>query len=246
MTELEKAVESYKDLMALSNLDLDEVPKSVRAGRESQKREAQSGLHAAKEVVQANLKKALFGICVKGDVEAFVAIATEEAECLVVDADAMYRRISNFVGSTMGDRQEFGVSQFAALIQELRQIGTELKLGEMPSPRWTEPVSVGNQAGLFKQVKTMVESATGIELLARYVTSQIVDAAIASGVAKNTVPVILKGEASEALLNSIFQEGRTLTTTLEGVVTKEVVLEVFSKVKKQLKSKTTKGSTTNE
>lgn len=248
MTDLEAALQEYTDTLALSTLNLDEVPYNVRAGKESQKREAEARLEEVQARYGVQLRKAAFGIAVVGPgTEAFVKIALEESESLVVNGAEMYERIVDRVAPSMGDRQEFGVGQYSVVIQELRSIGGELNVTSMPSPKWSEPVHVGDRGGLLKHVRGMVDSSVGLDLLALYIGRQVLAAALKVGSNRNTIPVIVTGlepGSAATLLTKTFHEGRNalVDTTMEKdkEVTKDFVLDAFDKVKKQLKTKTPK------
>jgi hypothetical protein len=247
MTELEAALTKYAETKALAELNLDVVPRNVRPGKESQKREAQDNMEAVRDAYGEALRKATWGISVTGPgTETFVKKAVEEAEVIVVAADALYRRIADRVQPTLGANGEFGVSQYSAVIQEMRTIGGEMNVVSMPSPRWSEPVNVGNYDGLLKHITGMVDSSVGTDLTALFVSRQILDQALKAGVNRNTVPVVLTGltEGSEpAFLTKAFQKGRsTVIRTTEEAVTTEYVLDVFNNIKKQLKSQKTKNT----
>lgn len=240
MTETEETLKAYNDTKALAELNLDDVPSNVRPGRESQKRNAIADLREVKISYGTALMKAAFAVILQGPGTAdFVKLAEEEAEVLVVDAAGMYQRIADRLGPTMSDTRTFGVSQFGGLIQELRNIASELGVNSMPSPQWSEPVNVGDAQGLLNHVRTVVDSSAGPELLALYVKRQLTDAGIEEGSDKNTVPVLITGlnEASAAnLLTKAFAEGRSLLVPTTADVNKEFVLDTFNKIKKQLKS----------
>lgn len=245
MTEIEAALTKYAETKALADSNLEEVPRNVRPGREAQKREAQDSLEALRDSYAEALRKVTFGISVTGPgSESFAQKAIEEAEVIVVAADTLYRRIADRVEPTMGSNGEFGVSQYSAVIQEMRTIGGEMNVVSMPSPKWTEPVNVGNYAGLLKHVTSMVDSSVGTDLAALFVNREIVEQALKAGVNRNTVPVVLTGlteGAEPAFLTKAFQKGRNaVVRTTQEAVTTEYVLEVFNNVKKQLKSQKTK------
>lgn len=240
MTETEETLKAYNDTKALADLNLENVPLNVRPGRESQKRNAIANLRETKFRYGTALMKAAFAVNIQGPgTDEFVKLAREEAEVLVADAADMYRRIADRLNPTMSDSRIFGVSQFSGLIQELRNIASELGVSSMPSPQWSEPVNVGDAQGLLNHVRTVVDSSAGPELLALYVKSQLTDAGIEEGSDKNTVPVLITGltEAMAVdLLTKAFPEGRTLLVTTTKDVNKEFVLDTFNKIKKQLKT----------
>ena len=239
MSDLEASLKEYNDTLALSNLNLDDVPRNVRAGRESQKRDAAANLELVRDRYAAALRKATFGIAVVGPgTEEFVKIAKEEAEVLVVDGTELYRRITDRVAPSMGTNRDFGVSQYSAVITELRAIAQELNLFSMPSPKWTEPVAVGDDEGLLKYITAMVDSGVGLDLAALYISQQILTAGLAAGADKTTVPVLVTGLGDKAtqMLPKLFHEGRNALVQTTSEVTKEFVLDTFNKVKKQIKS----------
>lgn len=241
MSELSETLKTYKDALAVSKTNLDDVPYNVRGGREAQKRQAQASLPALKQEYQDGLVKAAFGIALKGPgVEDFLRIAKEEADVLVIDGAAMYRRIADRIEPSLGTDRVFGVSQFSALIQELRNIGSELNIDAMAAPRWEQPATVNGDQGLLSHVRAVVESALDTTLLAAYVRSQIAEAGIAAEADKTTVPVLITGvpeSSAVPLLKNVFQEGRSLLVSTPTDTNKEFVLETFTKVKKQLKKK---------
>ncbi len=245
MTEIEAALTRYTETKALAELNLDEVDRKVRPGKESQKREAQDQLEALRDTYGEALRKVTWGISVTGPgTEAFVKKAVEEAEVIVVDAAALYKRIADRVAPSIGSNGEFGVSQYSTVIQEMRTIGSEMNVVSMPSPKWAEPVNVGNYEGLLKHITGMVDSSVGTDLTALFVTRQIREQALKAGVNRNTVPVVLTGltEGTEpAFLTKAFAKGRnSVVRTTEVEVTTEYVLSIFNDIKKLLKSQKTK------
>ena len=238
MSDLEVALKEYNDNLALANLNLDDVPRNVRAGRESQKRDAEANMETFRDRYAGALRKAVFGLAVVGpDTEEFVRIAKEEAEVLVVDGSELYKRIADRVAPSMGTNREFGVSHYSTVITELRTIAQELNVFSMPSPKWSEPVSVGDEVGLLKHITSMVDSGVGLDLAALYITRQILTAGLAAGADKNTVPVLVTGLGDKAtqMLPKLFHEGRNALVQANEV-NKEFVLDTFNKVKKQIKS----------
>lgn len=246
MTELEAALAKYNETKSVAEMNLDDVSPKVRPGKESQKREAMDNLEGVRKAYADALRKATWGISVTGPgADSFVKKAVEEAEVLVVAVDGLYKRIADRVATTLGSSGEFGISQYSAVVQEMRTIGSELNVVSMPSPKWTEPVDVGGYEGLLRHVTGMVDSSAGSDLVALYVDRQVVEQALKSGVNRNTVPVVLTGltEGSEqAFLNKAFAEGRsTVVRTKEKETTTEYVLNIFNEIKKLLKSQKTKS-----
>lgn len=239
MSELEQSLKLYTETLALSNLNLDDVPSNVRPGRESQKRQAASDLEHVRNQYASDLRKALFGLLVTGPgTDAFLKIAEEEAEVVVVDGAAIYKRIADRVAPAMSSNREFGVSHYSAVIQELRTIGGELNVTSMPAPVWSEPANVADAEGLLKHVRGMVNSGVGLDLPALYISRQIIDAAIAAGSNRPTVVVVVTGleDVAEAMAPKLFHEGRSIQVTTTSEVNKEFVLDTFNKVKKQIKA----------
>jgi len=241
MTEIEAALTKYLETKAIAELNLDDVPRNVRPGKEAQKREAQDSLESIRDSYGEALRKATFGISVTGPgTETFAKKAVEEAEVLVIDAGSFYDRIAERVAPSIGPDNQFGVTQYGLVIQELRSIGSELNVVSMPSPKWSEPCSVGTREGLLKHIAGMVNSSVGLDLVALYTNRQILTQAVKAGVNRNTVPVVVTGlaEGTEPeFLTKTFQKGRNavIRTTTEEVTT-EYVLEVFNNIKKQLKT----------
>lgn len=239
MSDLETSLKEYNDNLALANINLDDVPVKVRAGKESQKRDALSNVEDFRDRYGAALRKAAFGLALSGPgSEEFIRVAKEEADVLVVDGSELYKRIADRVAPSMGTNREFGVSQYSAVITELRAIAQELNVYSMPSPKWTEPVNVGDDVGLLKHITSMVDSGVGLDLAALYITRQILTAGLAAGANKTTVPVIVTGLGDKAaeMLPKLFHEGRSLLVDAPKDVTKEFVLDTFTKVKKQIKT----------
>lgn len=238
MTDIETALKNYLDNLAVAATNLDDVPRSVRAGRESQKRDAQAAIPDLKKRYADALKRAAFGIAVLGSgTEKFVELARAEADVLVVDSLVLYRRIASRVSDAMGTGREFGVSHYGAVISELRAIAEELDITSLPSPKWTEPVSVSDEQGLFNHVRNMVDSGVGLDFAVLYISQQILDSALAAEADKNTVPVLVTGLGEKAtLVSKLFHEGRNAVVQTTDEVTRDFVLETFNKVKKHIKT----------
>lgn len=241
MTELETALKQVVETQRLADTVLDDVPRNVRSGREAQMREAQAQLEGVKDAYGEVLRKSLVVIaCTGTGTDDFSRLSVEEADALVVDGDEFYKRIVDRVEPSMSNNGEFGVSQYSTLIQELRSIGMEMNVVSMPSPKWSEPVAVNNHDGLLQHVRQMVESTVGVDLQALYVGRQITRAALKAGSDRNTVPVVVTGvprSTATQLLTKLSHEGRNALVDAPEVVTKEFVLEIFNKIKKQLKLK---------
>lgn len=241
MSDLEIALKAYRDTVATATLNLDDVPLRVRAGKESQKRQAEANLVAMLKLYAIELRKASFGVAVTGPSAAeFVKLFKEETEtALVVNGAQIYKRIADRVFPAMGSNREFGVSHYSMMITELRVIADELDIASMPSPKWTEPVNVADEGGLLNHVRNMVDSSAGVELTSLYLSRQIVSEGLAFKSDEPTVPVLVTGlepKTADELLSKTFPEGRFTLVKTKEVTTKEDVLEVIKTIKQQIKN----------
>lgn len=245
MSELEKALSDYNANVALANLNLDEVPTKVRAGKEGQKRQAQANLETMEKAYGEQLRKVTFGLAVMGPgADKFIKEFVAEADTsLVVNGAEIYQRIADRVAPAMGNTKEFGVSHYGIVITELRTIANELNILSMPSPKWSEPVSVATTDGLLNHVRSMVDSSAGVELTSLYLRRQISNAGLKAGSDAPTVPVLVTGldpQTAEELLVRTFPEGRFALVNTKETTTKEDVLEAIKNIKQQIKKNKTK------
>lgn len=233
---LEEVVQKYKEAQALINTEIENIPYQNRAGFMMRRGDAQQNLHSFHKTYGDELSKVAFGVCVLGDdAEAFVTLAKEAADVITVDASAFLSRLVLPIEEAMGMKREFMVQHLNLLGQGLMSMAIELGVTSFQAPRWKDEVNVSTKEGLVSYVKSVVDSSVGPEFSDMYLKKLIVDSGLKGGIVGKTVPVLVTGLDNKYTMNRIFAD-RNLTVTPKNP-TNELVLEVFNKIKKQLKGK---------
>lgn len=233
---LQEMTETAK--VAATNLDT--VPYKNRASAAIAKNDAETKLKALREEYTAQLRERVLTIFVVGskeDCAIFTKIATDEADVLSIDADAMYEKMAADVEPTIGAQRMFGGTQLQHLIRSLEQRGREANAGFLPVPRILDVVVVNPPVTTKAVVKDIIVSQIGVDLNARWIEAQIVELAIAAEYGEKFVPVVVTCENvddAKVLKPKIFS-GRGIGEALDKPVTVATVQETISRLKESLK-----------
>ena len=238
METLSTLMKEYQETKRIDTEDISMVSFKVRPGREAAKRTAEQRLESLASRYTELLRKAAFGIFVTGpgSIE-FAKIANGEGESLTVDAEALYQRFAAAIEPTIGFTHQFGTQQLLVLLQQLREIGTELNLRDVDVPRGIESQIVPTTRALVTFLKKFVEN-TNPTLNVLYMEKQAFDSAVFNESTGVVVPVVVLNAQPEEVerLGRQFLSGRfvRVDTTIDQP-SKELVIATFTTIQKTLK-----------
>src|SRR4051812_22339910 len=124
-TEVQDALKKLKETRAAAARDFAGDVRT-RPGHEMAQRQAQADLPGLeKKFAALFVKNIAFPIFLSGPEEAtkeFVAFAKDKTEVVTLSYEGLFENLSSSVKASIGRHREFGTSQYAILVRELRQL----------------------------------------------------------------------------------------------------------------------------
>ena len=241
--QLQKLLEDIQKHTTTANIDLDNLPPSVRGGWGSSKREAAEKLVPLKQKYAAALMSGRAGVFLLGpsDKQAdFGAVFTKYGD-LVADADALYSRLATPVEAAMGDTRQWGVTQSHQLILGLKEVMTELNLTELDSPSHAVMPILEDAKAVKEHIRSIVRQTLGDSLNRLYIEAQFAKAATEICYTNSTSPALVVNAREDEIagLGKAFGRGilRTITLSAEDEVNVEFVLNKVMQQKTEVSPK---------
>jgi hypothetical protein len=212
-----------------------------RAGHELAKKEAAIVLEKLQKTLAEEVALVAVPVYVSGKNAKALAVAmSEQTPAAVVDLNAIYGTIFESVKRSIGRSQEFGVSQFAIVIQELRQMAVQNNLAAIDIPKFGEPVSIANDEALMATVVRYADLTVGAELAVNYIRKQTGEQAVKAIQEKVPVfPVFVLNAAQkhqELLTKKLFRRSIDAAVEAPTEVNEEAAINALKSIKKTLKN----------
>jgi hypothetical protein len=244
MRDLEDIVKDLAQNIQHANIDLEAANYKSRPSLTHLKNEAQGRVEKLKVEYAQRIRASSVGIFLYGDsdrLQAFTAIAEEEAGVLAVNAGELFERLAMRVEASLGASREFGPTQLQGLIEALSTLSKDMGIRSMPKPKLQDLVAVADQQELIQHVRRLVESAVEGDLLRLYVDQKVNEVAVEAQFAGSVLPVAVLGTSREdlAVLAPLFTHSVSVEvgTSEDGAVDREYVLSKLEAMKKSLKGK---------
>src|SRR5688572_18009735 len=238
MTALDKLVAEIDKVSKTAKKNLEDLPVAVRGGWSGAITEAKAKLKELEEQYKTLLLKNGVAIFLKGDpskVAEFVKLFRDEKDGPVVDANALYNRLTDPVVMTLpeGRGVEWGVAQTHRLHLAIQEVMHDLGLSEMPMPARDVPAFIKGRDDVFAHVRRLVRSATNNDLNKLYMEKQLTDQARLIRYTGVMVPVAIlnAGDDETFDLGRAFGKGSsTVSLTQEEEINKEFVTKYMKDI----------------
>jgi hypothetical protein len=229
-------LEKIAQTQTILDQDLTGWNPKTRPGKESQKTRAIDEMRALQQRYNQYVSTAAAVVVLKGagDQTGFCQVAKDEAEALIVDGSALYRRLADGIAPSLGKRKDFAPAQMMILLAELEGVSRELDIVSFDTPVFKGAVC-NNKAELTEHIASIIRSTLGTDLNRIFIRRQVLQLAAAAKASKNVIPVVvvsaLDAEA-DALALSLFGAGVVVKTP--ETADKKAVHTAFTALKKRI------------
>ncbi len=229
----QQLLQQLKTAQEIVDIDLLSWPRSTLASKEIQQIEAKASIRSLQEQYGAYLLQSAAVMVLQGSEAAqntFQAIAKAEGHTVNVDAGRLYRELAEPTEASLGDRREWGVSQFQQLLYGLMTVARDLGLTEITLPRPVDWPVTADAAATVAHVRNIIRhSPVGDTLQALYLRHLVMLEAIRLGWDEAVVPVLVAHavpEEAQVLAQGLYRAG--IVVDVPETVDRALVLKTFS------------------
>ena len=236
-------IETIQKIQEAKTIIARDVPNDMRlyAGHQMAKAEASRSLETLYKQLAEDVAQVAVPVYVSGSTGLQLARSMQlQTPSAVVDLNDIYRTVFDAIAPTIGRSREFGVSQFATFLREIRQLAAANGLAAVQTPQFGEPVVVNDDAKLMETVVNLCEKAVGAELAVNYVRKQAGEQAVKVIEAKVPVfPVFILNAPADLqplLTKKLFKRNLSAAIEAPSEVTEEAAIDALKTIKKTLKN----------
>lgn len=234
MKEIKDLIKEIKSTRKDAETVYDDVPYKARASWGIKIRRAQDALPTlVEELKQAVIPSKLVAVFGAGSKKVMQEVSSflQDNGGITIDASSLYESVSDAVEATYGTRRTFGVTQFVAMMNELRQIASNLGC-EVVQPDFNGNMEVvcKDKTATTTHVREIIKKFISDELNRKFLTKIIIDAVLSGSVDAKQVPVLVTGVQSledKAPLTSLFSTTIDYKFPTDFIVTKPNIVKLF-------------------
>lgn len=214
-----------------ANVDLDMKPYAVRGGFSMRKNDAVLAVPRLREEYKSRIFGNMVFVFARGDTDktrAFVDVARQEAGVFTVDADEIYRLLTDKIDRTIGQHREFTVHQFTILNDGIDDYtkGSERDL-TVPASAMRALDSTPTKEDLVNYVRALVTSVHGTALVERFASEQVVDQALDDSFSGKIAALVVTN-ASEAVEQALAGMAKVARTSVVDCNVAESIDRTFA------------------
>ncbi len=129
----------------------------------------------------------------------FLTKAMEQAgNGIVISGHALYKSYAEYLFTTLGSRNGFGMTQWTNLVALMRDTANKLDFDELQAPLATM-APVESEAALQEMVRKLVRDSNGDKLAAVFLSDRVATLALDKGIGSGDPIVVLGLQPDEAL-----------------------------------------------
>jgi hypothetical protein len=217
-----------------ASINYEDVPYQARGAYGIKIREAQDKLPGLiNELKLAIIPSKLVAVYATGSKKTITEVADfiQENGGIAINTNGLYESIADRVEATYGKDRTFGVSQFVAMMNELKAVAYEL------SCEVTQPDFTGAMTAICKDKDAVVAHVRGIikefvsdDLNRKYITKIIMDGILSGAVDSKQVAVLVTGTQSledKAVLAALFATTTDYNFNPSFIVSKPNIAKIF-------------------
>lgn len=210
-------------------------------GHEMAKAEAARNIEKLNALLAEDVAQVAVPVYVGGEnAKALAEAMANVTEAAIVDLNNLYGPVFDVVKSSIGRSREFGVSQFALIVREIRQLAIQNGLAAIEVPQFGEPEVVENDAKLAELVAKYASKTVGVELAVNYVRKSAGEQAVKVITEKIPVfPVFILNAPTEQqflLTQKLFRRNIEVVLDAPSEVNEDAALNSLKTIKKTLKN----------
>ena len=236
MRSIQEIFQDIKETKKTANLDIETISYNVRPGFMANIVQAKAKLpDLLKELKGVVVPSRLVGLFAKGDTESVAKFFVENGS-LVVDANDMYKFITNSVEETIIGQRLFSDSQYSRLVSELRFICIDQGYKEIPPPAQTEE-KVPTYKDTLAVVKRLVRDSVGDGPALKQMVDKLLDTILTNKMDAKQIAVLVTGITSSeehAAISALFNRSVDYTFS-KGYVPNKVNIQKILKQEEETK-----------
>lgn len=202
MNKIQELVKELDVLEIQAGVNPEDFPMESRASHTIVKRQAQDRFDELsmqyKSMLQDNLA-VLFLVSDDEEKQAkFLELADKEGASVVVDVNALYKRLANIIDSMFLNDRQYTPNHAHRLMQELVLEGRQVGVFNLTNLNYT-PIFLNNLTETTTFVKQTVRNGTGDGVNILAITKQVLNLALQKRLTGRMVPIIMTGITQEEL-----------------------------------------------
>lgn len=237
----DQLLKDYESAAKVAAMDLEAVPLRTRGGWTARVAEAKAKVKALKLAYNNALLSGAVGIILDGDPEKISqAVKLMNEDGVVIDGQALYKRIADQLAPTFGNTREWGIAQTHKLHLLLQEIMHELGLTEIPMSDRHTNVTCQTYNDIVIHVRNTLFLSLGTTLTSLYLDKLATERAFALHYTGTNMPVVIYNvyPGEEDRLGSRFGRGHTIwTLNAEDNVNPEYLSKNLKNLAKKLLNK---------
>lgn len=239
MRDIKDIIKDIKLTKKDADIKYDDVPYRARGGYGIKIREAQDKLPLLiDELKQAIIPSKTVAVFATGSKRAIAEVSDfiNENGGVTLNANKLYETVTDAVEATYGTHRTFGVTQFVAMMNELRQISADLNC-EVIQPDFNGNMEIicKDRATTLAHVRGIIKKFISDELNRKYLTKTLVDAVLSGSVDNKQIAVLVTGTQSledKTVLTSLFSTSIDYNFQPNFIVTKPNIAKIFKNPEK--------------
>jgi hypothetical protein len=232
MREIKEIIKEIRETEKIATTKLDEIDYRSRGGMGVAIRNACEHLpKLLEELKNTTIPHRLVAVFAKGD-ETVISKVSEFLLAnggLVMDANAMYRQVTDQVEPSYGPNRVFGTTQFHLLYDSLREIMGTVEQNELPAPKFIDSICPNTRATI-NHVRRLVRAACQDNLSIAYLTKMLSNEIIKKALEAKQIPILVVDVSSpeeKVLINTLFAKATTYDFSKDFQVNKNSVIKLF-------------------
>lgn len=237
--DIKDIIKDIKTTTKEANIKYDDVPYAARGAYGIKIREAQDKLPSLKEELkQAIIPNKLTAVFATGSKRTINEVSNfiQENGGITLNASALYDSVTDAVEATYGTHRTFGVTQFVAMMNQLRTIAADLGCEVFqPDFKGSMEIVCKTKQDTLAHVREIIKKFISDELNRKFLTKSLMDSILSGTVDTKQVAVLVTGTQSledKAILAALFANSTEYNFQTNFVVTKPNIAKLFKNPEK--------------
>lgn len=180
MSNTKELVQKYKDLLADSRINMEDVPYRSRSAMAIKRNDAIAFLPGVKKQLLTTLLETVDLKMVSGSLSDCENYAKQQqSNSLVIDSEELYAKVATQIWDSMGHSKTFGAHQMHVFLQITNSLVQDT-FGQGSFSGLSDEKYVSSKRECFEHIKTLMESIGGLTLNKVYLENTIMQSLLDS------------------------------------------------------------------